>query len=125
MPIYTGSCHCGRVRFEAEAEAPRALVACNCSMCAKKGSLYLPSWCVRSLRILAGEEELTAYRFHTRTATHLFCRHCGIHPFHRPRIDPSGWSVNARCLDGFDLEAWPREAFDGRNWERAVAAQED
>ncbi len=125
MQSYRGSCHCGRVRFEVDAETPPALVECNCSMCARKGARYLPSWSVRSLRIVAGEGELSKYQFNTRTATHLFCRHCGIHPFHRPRIDPTGWSVNARCLEGFELEAWPTEKFDGQNWERAVAAESE
>lgn len=36
--LYTGSCHCGRIRFEVEGEVDSGL-ACNCSMCSRKGSL--------------------------------------------------------------------------------------
>jgi hypothetical protein len=40
-----------------------------------------------------------------------------VKSFYRPRSNPDGWSVNARCLDdveGLDLRI---EAFDGQNWE--------
>ena len=35
---YKGSCHCGRVAFEVEGTIDRGL-ACNCSMCQRRGSL--------------------------------------------------------------------------------------
>ena len=35
---YSGSCQCGRVAFEVEGEIDQAM-ACNCSMCQRKGSL--------------------------------------------------------------------------------------
>ena len=34
---YTGSCHCGNVKFEVEGEITGALV-CNCSICQRKGA---------------------------------------------------------------------------------------
>ena len=119
MSTFRGSCHCGRVTFEVDA-TPTRLSECTCSMCSAKGAVYLPALEVEDVRILTGEAELTAYRFHTNTATHLFCRHCGIHPFHRPRMDPSRWSVNARCLVDFDLDSLPRMRFDGRHWTAAA-----
>ena len=36
--------------------------------------------------------------------------------FYRPSSNPDGWSVNARCLDDFELELDLSE-FDGREWE--------
>jgi hypothetical protein len=122
MTRYRGMCHCGSVTFEVSAN-PSHLVVCNCSICSAKGAVYLPVSEVSSLRITAGESELTAYQFNTRTATHLFCRHCGIHTFHRPRIDPTRWSVNARCLSDFDLTSLPVTEFDGQNWEEAARAR--
>ena len=119
MATYHGACHCGRVTFEVEA-TPTRLSVCNCSMCFSKGAIYVPVAEIEAVRITAGESELTPYRFHTRTATHYFCRHCGIHPFHRPRMDPSQWSVNARCLLDLDRESLPVVTFDGRNWEQAA-----
>ena len=122
MPTYHGSCHCERVRFEVDAR-PTRLSQCNCSMCARKGALYVPVSEISALRVVAGESELTAYRFNTQTATHYFCRHCGIHPFHRPRVNPKGWSVNARCLADFDIASLPLTQFDGKNWEGTARAE--
>jgi hypothetical protein len=108
------------VRFEVDA-APTRLSRCNCSICHAKGAIYIPVAEIEAVRILAGEPELTAYRFNTGTATHYFCRHCGVHPFHRPRLDPRRWSVNARCVDGLP-PGLPVVEFDGRNWEAAARA---
>jgi hypothetical protein len=75
-----------------------------------------------SLRITAGESELTLYQFNTMTAKHYACRVCGVHPFCRPRLDPSRWAVNIRCIDGVDLSSIPLRQFDGANWEQAAKA---
>lgn len=122
MRTYHGSCHCGRVQFEVDAR-PTRLSRCNCSVCTKKGALFIPVSEIDALRITAGETELTAYRFNTKTATHYFCRHCGVHPFHRPRIAPARWSANARCLTDLDLGSLPITEFDGKNWEATARAE--
>ncbi len=122
MKTFHGSCHCGKIKFELVAE-PTRLSQCNCSICRAKGALYIPIGEIRSVRIISGESELTAYRFNTRRAVHYFCKHCGIHTFHRPRVDPDRWSVNARCLTDFDLACLPVTEFDGRNWEAAARAE--
>ena len=121
LASFTGACHCRTVRFRVEA-APTHLVRCNCSICAAKGSLLLPVGEVSSVQFDSGESELVSYRFNSETAEHLFCRRCGIHPVHRPRFDPSAWSVNARCLDG-GLPDLPIEEFDGKNWEAAARSE--
>lgn len=121
MATYRGACHCGRVVFSIDADITE-LSACNCSMCRRKGALYVPVMATRALRIESGEAALSAYRFGTGTATHYFCSRCGIHPFHRPRLAPERWSVNARCLDGVDLDALPVRHFDGVHWEESAAA---
>jgi len=36
--LHTGSCHCGRIRFQVEGEIDSAL-ACNCSICSRRASL--------------------------------------------------------------------------------------
>jgi hypothetical protein len=117
---YRGSCHCGRVTFELQAKL-EALVECNCSLCSRRGALWHGA-SESSLRILSGEEELTLYQFNTMTAKHYFCRVCGIHPFTRPRLDPTRWAVNVRCLDGVDVSSLPVRLFDGEHWEEAAKA---
>lgn len=117
---YRGSCHCGRVVFELDAKLDH-VVMCSCSLCRRVGALWhgAPD---SGLRITAGESELTLYQFKTMTAKHYFCRHCGIHPFSRPRLDPNRWAVNVRCIDDVDLSALPVRQFDGANWEEAAKA---
>jgi hypothetical protein len=116
-----GRCHCGAVRFEAALPAAIEAQDCNCSICARTGFLHVivPE---SRFRLVSGEDRLTAYTFNTGTARHLFCSVCGVKSFYRPRSNPDGWSVNARCLDNFadlDMTVTP---FDGRDWESHGAA---
>jgi hypothetical protein len=122
MPTFHGSCHCGRVQFEIDAQ-PTRLSQCNCSICSAKGALYVPVVEISELRIISGSSELTPYQFNTRTATHYFCKHCGIHTFHRPRMNPQLWSANAHCLSDLDIGSLPVTQFDGRNWEASARAE--
>jgi hypothetical protein len=119
MTTYHGSCHCGRVQFEVDA-TPTRLSRCNCSICSAKGALYVPIPEISALRITAGEAELTPYQFNTKTATHYFCKHCGVHTFHHPRVAPARWSANARCLRDLDIGSLPITEYDGKNWEASA-----
>ncbi len=123
MHTYSGACHCGTVRFRVTA-SPTHLSQCNCSICFAKGAICLPVTEIETVEVIAGRENLQSYRFNRNEAEHLFCRTCGIHPFHRPRMDPSRWSVNARCLDE-GLPDLPLEKFDGQNWEEATLRERE
>jgi hypothetical protein len=120
MPKYRGSCHCGRVTFELEGDI-RGAIECNCSICRRKGALWHAAT-EEQLRITSGEEDLGLYQFGTKTAKHYFCKACGMSPFGRPRIDPSRWVVNVRCLEGIDVKSLPVRLFDGEHWEGAAKA---
>jgi hypothetical protein len=117
--LYSGSCHCGAVRFTVEAPDEIVSQDCNCSICAKAGFLHLIVPRLR-FRLISGGDSLTTYTFNTGVAKHTFCKVCGVKPFYTPRSNPDGVDVNVRCLDPF-----PRrltiEPFDGRNWERHAA----
>jgi hypothetical protein len=56
------------------------------------------------------------------TAKHYFCRHCGAHPFSRPRLNPKKWVVNLHCVPSIHLEALSISTFDGAHWDEAVRA---
>jgi len=112
---YEGSCHCGRVAFEVEGAIESGL-ACNCSMCERKGSLL---WFVprAKLRVTTPESSLSTYTFNKHVIKHRFCSNCGIHPFGEG-TDPKGnatAAINIRCLEGIDLEKVPVNHFDGRS----------
>lgn len=116
-----GGCHCGAVRFEVALPARVGAQACNCSMCAKAGFIHIivPE---SRFRLTKGAERLTTYTFNTGVARHMFCADCGIKSFYRPRSNPDGWSVNARCLDDDPTLDIDVVAFDGRNWEANAAS---
>jgi hypothetical protein len=112
---YRGSCHCGQVSFEVEGELTEVM-ACNCSICSRKGSLL---WFVPrdKLRLLTPEENISTYTFNKHTIKHRFCPTCGIHPFGEG-TDPSGHrvaAINVRCLEGIDFSSLPVKHFDGRS----------
>jgi hypothetical protein len=121
MPsTHKGSCHCGRVTFEVDGDIKGAM-ECNCSICRRKGALWHAAK-DDQLRILSGEADLGVYQFNTMQAKHYFCRQCGVSPLSHPRIDPSLWVVNLRCVDGVDLATLPVQKFDGEHWEEAARA---
>jgi hypothetical protein len=111
-----GGCHCRAVRFEVALPDAVKADTCTCSMCAMTGFVHVVVPASR-LRILEGADQLTSYRFNTGVAEHLFCRHCGVKSFYRPRSNPDGWSVNARCLDESEAIRLEMGVFDGRHWE--------
>lgn len=112
---YRGSCHCGKVAFEVEGEIKSAL-ACNCSICSRKGSLL---WFVPrdSLRLETADDAATTYTFNKHVIRHRFCPTCGIHTYGEG-VDPKGnrmAAINIRCLEGVELESVPVQNFDGRS----------
>jgi hypothetical protein len=113
--VYTGSCHCGRIRFQVEGEVDSGL-ACNCSMCWRKGSLL---WFVprEQMKLLTPEADAATYVFNKHAIRHRFCTTCGIHPY-AEAPGPSGQpmaAINLRVLEDFDLAAVPVKHYDGRS----------
>lgn len=109
--MLAGSCHCGAVRFQVEAEITE-LTTCDCSLCVKKNAVMAKVH-ERALTITAGEEALSLYRWNTGVARHYFCSRCGIYTFHRKRAAPDHFGVNVFCLDGFDPSTIPLRATEG------------
>jgi len=121
---YRGSCHCGKVRFEAELDLSAGSSKCNCSICTKTrnwGISVKPD----AFRLLSGAEDLSDYKFTPEsTIHHEFCKHCGVRPFGRGFIEEMGGdfvSVKLCCLDQVnpeELVSAPVMYCDGRanNW---------
>ena len=121
LRTYAGGCHCGAVRFEADLDIGAGTVKCNCSICTK-----LRLWTIQvsqeDFRQIAGEGDLTDFRGGNPVAHHLFCRHCGVHPFEWvdvPNMTGARYvNINVACLDGLDIDELmgaPVTYADGRN----------
>ena len=119
--LHKGGCHCGRVRFEFEADESPEVVRCNCSMCTKSGLLHLiiPR---AAFTLLTPWDELANYTFGTGVAQHYFCATCGIRSFYLPRSNPDGVSINYLCVDEGTLKGVVVDEFDGQNWEENAAS---
>lgn len=112
---YSGSCHCGNVRFEVTAEVTRAM-ACNCSICSRVGWL-MTSVPPTQFKLLAGDGAQADYQFGRHTMHHLFCTKCGVHAFGTYTAEgQEKIIVNLRCLDGIDVDALEVQKFDGKSY---------
>jgi hypothetical protein len=114
MSSYTGSCHCGAVRYRVEADLSQPVNACNCSMCGRSGTLltFVPA---DNFTLEQGSESLTDYLFNKDRIHHLFCKVCGIKSFARG-TGPGGQemvAINARCLAGVDVSTLAIKQIDG------------
>jgi hypothetical protein len=116
---YTGGCHCGAVRYEADMDLSQGTLRCNCSMCGKTRA-WLVGIGSDDFRLLKGQESLTDYQFNRNNIHHLFCKTCGVKSFGRG-IGPDGKPMIAVMLATVDnvsdaeLAALPIMYVDGRN----------
>jgi hypothetical protein len=125
LKTYSGSCHCGAVRFEADLDLSRSSYRCNCSICRR--SRFWPAIAKPdAFRLLAGEQALTEYLFNTRKNQHFFCKHCGVRAFGVGNETPMGKmvGVNIGCLEGVseaELSKIPITHVDGLHdrWQSA------
>lgn len=111
-----GSCHCGAVQFDVELDLTQPVISCNCSMCARAGTL-LAFVAPEQFTLRTGEDALTNYQFHKHVIDHLFCSTCGIKPFARgqKRDGTPMVAVNARCLEDVDVGALNAVPYDGKS----------
>jgi hypothetical protein len=127
LKTYHGSCHCGAVTFEADLDLTQSTYRCNCSICRR--TRFWPAIAKpENFRLLAGEAELTQYKFNTGKNHHYFCKHCGVRSFGIGTETPVGKmvGVNLGCLNDVSDEALanaPVTFVDGRsnNWQQAPA----
>lgn len=127
MRTYTGSCHCGAVRFSVDLDLGRGTMRCNCSVCAK-GRFWAAFVPAEALRLLDGGDDLADYRFGRLSVHHRFCRNCGVKVFGTASNEAMGAfrAINVACLDDVpeaDLAVAPVAFLDGRHdrWDRAPA----
>ena len=109
---YTGSCHCGSIKFEIDSDLEK-IVQCNCSICIKRNAKMIMI-SKENFKLLEGSENLSLYQFNTEIAKHFFCTKCGIYTHHNRKSDPNGMGVNLGCVEGLDPMEFDVIQFDGK-----------
>jgi hypothetical protein len=117
---YTGSCHCGRITYEADIDLAQGTGKCNCTFCTKARAWKVfvkPS----SFRLLSGSDRAIGYRKHPQASLKYFCQECGIRTHELGTADYMGGDfvgVFVSTLDNVEPEelvAAPVRYSDGRN----------
>jgi hypothetical protein len=135
LKTYSGSCHCGAVRYQADLDLSAGTNRCNCSHCTKARAWFALARGKQRFRLLSGAEALSEYRWTPpgRSESNLsyrFCKNCGIRAFARGDHESLGGVFHAipvNALDDVDpdeLAAAPIHYVDGRN-DRFNGAPED
>ncbi len=110
-----GSCHCGAVAYEVEADTASA-ITCNCSICSRLGAV----WAFTSkekFKLTRGEGKQGNYQFHKHVLHHHFCPQCGIESYAEGKgKDGSAMvGINLRCCEGIDVNKLSPKQVDGRS----------
>jgi hypothetical protein len=110
---YTGSCHCGKIRYEVTTNLAQT-ITCNCSICARRGWI-LTFVGADAFKPLSGTEEQSLYQFGKKSLEHLFCPVCGVSSFGtgKGQDGKTMYAINVRCLAGVDVNALKPLACDG------------
>ncbi|HEL3783814.1 TPA: GFA family protein [Stenotrophomonas maltophilia] len=113
---YQGSCHCGRIAFTVQAEAPISdVIDCNCSMCRRRGSLlwFAPR---EAFQLGTDPADVATYHFNKAHIDHHHCRECGVAPYSEavdPRTGTPMVAVNVRCVPQVDLAGLSVTSYNG------------
>ncbi|KAI0478891.1 glutathione-dependent formaldehyde-activating enzyme [Xylariaceae sp. FL0804] len=80
VKTYRGNCHCGTYVYELTVPEVTRADECNCSVCYKKGALWVvperPSECLRWIK--GDPATMSSYAFGRKLFNHSFCGTCGI-----------------------------------------------
>jgi len=119
--IYTGSCLCGKVRFEI-AGTIQNIIYCHCSQCRKaQGSAFATNGNVDSndFKFISGENELTGYES-TPGLTKYFCKYCGSPIISKNQSIPDKVRVRLGTIESDIIERPTAHIFatSKANWEK-------
>ncbi|KAL7938807.1 Mss4-like protein [Trichoderma chlorosporum] len=112
---YRGNCHCGNFVYETKLPEIKSAFDCNCSICTKKGYLWVfPG--KGNVNIVKGSlEGLTAYQFGAKKLNHLFCPTCASTIAASQDDEESGlqFALNAHAFQGLDTWAIEKTPYEG------------
>ena len=74
---YKGTCHCGAFQFSLADISIKSVIICNCSLCTKKGYLWIYPGRGQFQSTKGDFGSLQHYQFGVDKRAHLFCPTCG------------------------------------------------
>lgn len=107
LQAYSGSCHCGAIRFEADLDLSQGSNRCNCSYCAKARAWFAFAKGEQAFRLLDGSSA-SEYRWTPPDMaqpglTYTFCSTCGVRTFSRGKLEALGGTFHAIHIPTLDL----------------------
>jgi hypothetical protein len=109
LKTYSGGCHCGAIRYEADVDLGKGTTRCNCSICSKARAWFA---IVKAdhVRVMTGADAMADYQWTPAGKPHAFlhyrfCKSCGIRTFAQGDDgSPSGafYAVAIASLEGTD-----------------------
>ncbi|KAK3955449.1 Mss4-like protein [Pseudoneurospora amorphoporcata] len=121
LKYYRGNCHCGSFIFTLLVPEIVSAESCNCSICRKKGYLWVIPDTTKGhkFEVVKDEGKLTEYVTGPRGTKHNFCSECGtgVYALCEKEEEESGkgiW-VNVKAIQ--ELKIWDLEVkeFDGKS----------
>ncbi|KAL7919311.1 hypothetical protein ACQKWADRAFT_301697 [Trichoderma austrokoningii] len=118
---YRGNCHCGDFVFEIKVPEIKEAYNCECSICVRKGYLWLQPG-IGNVSIVKGRlDQLTTYTFGDKKLKHLFCPNCAT------GVAASWWKdeeadaehalqpsyINAHAIQGLNCWELKKVPYDG------------
>ena len=109
---YSGSCHCGAVRFAADIDLSKGTTRCNCSICTKARA-WFAIVIAKHFHLIEGTDALADYQWtppgSPKPKLHYrFCRSCGVRAFAQGEQEALGgvfYAVAIAALDDADPDA--------------------
>ena len=111
LKTFTGSCHCGAVRYEADLDLSRGTGRCNCTFCRKSRA-----WAVyvrpEAFRLTTASQEGVGYHMEPRAPVKYHCGRCGVLTHARGDADYMGGPFVCVFVATLD-DASPEELLSG------------
>ncbi|KAK2590742.1 hypothetical protein QQS21_011574 [Conoideocrella luteorostrata] len=113
---YRGNCHCKAFVYEAQLPEIKSVKECNCSICHKKGYLWVFAQSVDDFKIVRGDENtLKSYTFNTMKLVHKFCPTCAT-PVMAVAVEGpviKTMALNVHALQNVNTWELQKDTFDG------------
>jgi hypothetical protein len=118
--LFHGSCHCGKIKFQANIDLTQETIKCNCTFC-RKNSYWGIKVKNEDFEILEGQDYFSKTSSDPNIGEYIFCKHCSNMPFgitKKTEWTEEGASIKISSLDDIsttELAALRITYYNGRD----------